>query len=662
MVLLILLSIQAVPVLVTPQWDHALHLDEPFQTEFPTFGDPCPYPTTVDLFQTREALWVRVHAEGPSVVEKTQRDQLGPDFVAVLLDPAGTGGETYYWLGADPAGNMKDQRIQNGVWDPFWNTLWEAKPEQTDQAYTVVFRIPFQSLPYHRGAWGFNVVRNIAKTGTVCALAPTPPGQMRPALLSLRLHLPLRISFQAYPHVTGRISPQQNLQGQGGLDVSLQVDLHRFQVTLFPDYGVADVDPVYVTLDRFAVYLPERRAFFTDEAELFRPPVIPGLPLMDFFYTRAIGDTATGMAGFSTAPTTRVPLTGGAKGLLRGGPWQGGILYARTEVPEDFLFVALKGSGRLGITGIQAGLYRRDALNERQILAYEVGQRGPLQWNILGGMSDTAWFAGGAVQYASPFWGFFLRTAHLKGAWAASHLAFFPYQNLRFFEVGGGPTWYRKGPLMNLTASAGIRYWDEAILSPSVIGTVNLFGVTSSGHTFSLSLNGGQSSAYYLNFSTGSLQDTVFRAWGGSLSTNWNLSPHTFTLNLSWTSQDMNYRTYTLSSRTTLQTGWNFLLTTGLRFRSSLSYEQFSGEHPLWRGELMVRFSPLSGSQIQLGYSHVLTTDPALSALYGGGRNYVYLAYEKGLAGAYILLERNHNIQLESTDWLLRLKVRVKLF
>ena len=661
MVLLILLSIYTAPLVNTPQWEQALHFERPFQTEFPAFGDPCPYPTTVDILQTREALWVRVYAEGPFVVEKTQRDRLGPDFVALLLDPAGTGGESYYWLGADPAGNIKDQRIQNGVWDPFWNALWEADVKRTDQAYTVTFRIPFQALPYHRGPWRFNVIRNLGQTGTVCALVPTPSGQMRPEMLALRLHLPLRISFHAYPHVAGRLRTQ-HLRAQGGLDASLQVDLHRFQVTLFPDYGVADVDPVYVTLDRFAVYLPERRVFFTDDAELFRPPIIPGLPLMDFFYTRAIGDTATGMAGFSTAPTTRVPLIGGAKGILRRGPWQLGALYARTESPEDFLFAALKGNSRLGVTGMQAGLYRRDTFNEHQILVYDVGQSGPVQWNVLGGMSDTAWFAGGALQYATPRWGWFLRSAHLKDAWAAPHLAFFPYKNLQFFDVGGGPIWYRKGPFRMLSSTAGFRYWDEEILSPSVKGTASFFGVTPAGHVFSLSLTGGQSSAYYPDNSTGSLQDTAFKALSTSLSTTWNLSPHTFTFHASWSSQAMNYRTYTLTSHTTLQAGWNLLLTSALRVRSSLSYEQFTGEHPVWRGDVMVRFSPHSGSQIQVGYSHVLTTDPVLSTLYSGGRNYVYLAYEKGLAGAYLLLERNHNIRLEPTDWLLRFKVRLKAF
>jgi len=655
--LMILPAVLSVPLLDTVRWEEAFRQDS-FFTEFPAFGEPCPLPTAVSVLQTQEALWVRVWAEGPFVKETAQRDHLGPDFVAVLLDPAGSGGETVYWLGADPAGNQKDQRIQSGVWDPFWNAPWESQVHEDEMGYEVIFRIPFRIFSYQRGPWGFNVIRGIGKTGTVCALAPTPPGQMRPRLEGLRLTLPPQVVFQAYPQAVGLEEQGEKPQGRLGLDASFRLDLHTFQFTLYPDYGVADVDPVYVTLDRFAVYLPERRQFFTDDAELFRPPLIPGLPLMDFFYTRAIGDTATGRAGFSTDPATRVPLLGGAKAVLRQGQWLGGGIYARTEVPEDFAFAALRRTWTSTVMGAQAGFYRRDTLQEQQLLAYAVGQQGNLQWNVLGGQSDTAWLAGAAIGYATPTWSGSLRAVRLDGSWGAPHLAFFPFMDLRHFVVGGGPTWYRKGPFMSLSTTASLVYWDEAFLAPTLQGEVNVFGVSLDGHMVSLSLSGGKASAYDLL----GMRDTVFSQVQGALNTSWNLSPHTFSLSVSRTSREMNYRTFVLAGVTRAEVGWSVLLATSLRLRMNLSYQQFDGEHPLWNGGVLVRFSPVAGSQIQAGFSHALTTDPVLGMFFAGGQHHVYLAYERGLAGGYVLLERYHNARMEPNLWRLRLKVRLQAF
>ncbi len=661
MVLLtVLTGVLNVPMMDTVRWENALHWGT-FLTESPSFGERCPWSTRVDLFQTRETLWIRVRAEGPFVVERTQRDRLGPDFVAVMLDPSGSGGETVYWLGADPAGNQKDQRVQNGIWDPFWNASWETRVRTDHEGYEIIWRIPFRIFSYQRGPWGFNVIRRIGKTGTVCALMPTPPGQMRPRLQSVRFTLPLRVTLQAYPQAVGILDAHGDPRGRAGLDASLRIDLHAFQVTLFPDYGVADVDPVYVSLDRFAVYLPERRQFFTDDAELFRPPLIPGLPLMDFFYTRAIGDTATGMAGFSTDPATRVPLVAGAKGILRQGPWILGGVYARTEIPEDFGFAAVRRIWSSTVMGAQAGIYRRDTHLERQMLTYAVGQQRNVQWNLLVGKSDTAWFAGGAFQYATPAWGWFLRTAHLHGSWPARHLAFFPYEDLRYVSLGGGPILYRKGPFLSLSASFSLQYWDEAFLRPSFQGSARISGISWKGHQVSGSLTGGRASAYFLDGAHG-IQDTVFSRWQIQFTSSWNLSPHTFSLSLTRTNREMNYRTYTLAGATGFQMGWSVLLTSGLRLRAVLSYQQFDGEHPVWRGETVVRFSPVPGSQLQVGYSHALTTDPLLGSLFAGGENHVYLAYEKGIAGVYVLLERYHNARLEPTQWRLRVKARIQAF
>ncbi len=662
MVLLMLITAISVPVLNdSASWRDAMIWDS-LVTQRPVYGDPCPYPTQVRVGQTGQELVVRIQADGPYAREHAARDQLGTDYVAILLDPLGSNGETYYWFGADPSGNKLDQRIQGGVWDPMWDARWRVEVVTARQGYTLTFHIPFHNFLYHRGPWGFNVVRMIGSKQTECALVPTPQQRPRPFFLLLQLRLRPYVGWRLRPHGLMYADQSKLRLGRLGMDGALKLDLHAVYLTLFPDYGVADVDPVYITFQRYAVYIPERRLFFTQDVEPFRTPIIPGLPLMDFFYTRHIGDTSAFQAGFSTRQRTRIPMVGGAKALINGGSYHFGALWARTALPEDFVYTALKYTHPLFSTGVLGGVYRRATHTEWQTLLYSTGQYAHLTWTVLGGMSDTSRLAGGALQYTSPGVAAYLRTMWSLHPWQAAHLAYFPFQDLRFVDAGFGKNFYHLGGLAALSLAMGGSYWDESTLSPSAYGYLDGYLFTREGHLISISLKGGEESALQYDWITGQWTDTLYAFWSIQGRSRWNVSPHTLTLQAEYQTLSMNYRTFHLGSTSSVSADWSVLLMKPLRFHFTLAYHQYSGEYPVWSLGTRIRWSPRSGHQVQLGVTHAFSSDPVLSSIYSGGSQYYYVSSRWGSVWIYLLLEREHDGRFAPVDWRVRLKLRWDLY
>ncbi len=662
MVFLILISAISIPLSRdSTEWSQTVAWDS-LTTQRPVYGDPCPYPTRIQAFQTPGELVVRVHADGPYSTEHAALDQLGTDYIAILLDPLGSNGETYYWFGADPSGNKQDQRIQGGVWDPMWDARWDVDVTTEPHGFTLTFHIPFHNFLYQRGAWGFNVVRMIGRKQTECALIPTPQQRPRPFFLPIRLKLQPYVGWRLKPH--GLLyADQSHMQlGRIGVDGSVKLDLHAFYLTFFPDYGVADVDPVYVTFQRYAVYIPERRLFFTQDVEPFRTPIIPGLPLMDFFYTRHIGDTSAFQAGFSTRTGTRVPLLGGAKALINSGSYHLGALWARTALPEDFIYAALKYTHPIFSAGMMGGFYQRDTLTEWQTLLYTTGQYAHLTWTVLGGMSDSSRLGGGALQYTSPDIAAYVRTMWSMHPWVASHLAYFPFQDIRFVDAGLGKNFYHTGGLATVSLALGGSYWDESTLSPSVYGYLDGYFFTREGHLISVSIKDGKESALQYDWVSGQLSDTLYRFWSVQTRSQWNLSPHLLTLQAEYQSLSMNYRTFNLGSKSSVTADWNVLLMKPLRFHVSVAYHQYSGEFPVWSLGSRIRWSPLSGHQLQLGVTHAFSSDPMLSSIYSGGTQYYYLSSRWGSFWINLLLERDHDGRFSPTDWRIRLKLRWDLY
>src|ERR1700741_4566604 len=100
-------------------------------------------------------------------------------------------------------------------------------------------------------------------------------------------------------------------QGQPGMDAKFVIhDSFVLDLTANPDFSqVESEDPQVTVNQRFAVYFPEKRPFFIENADYFRTPI-------DLFFTRSIVD-----------PSYGARLTGKA------GPYTLGILTADDRAP-----------------------------------------------------------------------------------------------------------------------------------------------------------------------------------------------------------------------------------------------------------------------------------------------------------------------------------------
>jgi hypothetical protein len=94
------------------------------------------------------------------------------------------------------------------------------------------------------------------------------------------------------PYLTGGISEdksnsQTQTTGNGGFDAKIALNSSlNLDLTVNPDFSQVEVDNQVTNLTRFSIFLPERRAFFLENADLFAgfgiPPIRP-------FYSRTIG-------------------------------------------------------------------------------------------------------------------------------------------------------------------------------------------------------------------------------------------------------------------------------------------------------------------------------------------------------------------------------------
>jgi len=237
-----------------------------------------------------------------------REDTFQDDNVAVFLDTFRDRHRSYYF-GANPLGIQTDAIYTEGQgYDYSFDTLWHTEGRLTPGGYAVWFSIPFKSLRFSHApeqTWGVMLYRQIlrksevdtwpyvtqrvegitqqfAPAGGLEKISPGRNIQLIPYGLLARNHFlnqpfPLNPSFQnAFEH-------------RGGLDAKFVArDALTFDVTLNPDFSQVESDDPQVTINqRFAVFFPEKRPFFIENAGFFQTPI-------NLFFSRRIADPQFG--------------------------------------------------------------------------------------------------------------------------------------------------------------------------------------------------------------------------------------------------------------------------------------------------------------------------------------------------------------------------------
>ena len=338
-------------------------LDEPIWSARPTIGDliqrqpdPGTVPserTDVRLLYDDEHLYIGVMAydSEPHRVIGTQmaRDArlMSDDRIEILLDTFRDQRSAFYFA-TNPAGALVDGlTFANGELNTDWDAIWHVRTRRTDEGWVAEFSIPFKSLrfPADRSVWGFNFSRNIYRkledirwSG---ARLQTEFLQVSEAGEITNLEgLSQGIGLDVRPFVAGNAlhrgeTGEDDLSGEPGLDVFYSVTPSlRLTGTVNTDFGETEVDERQISLDRFSLFFPEKRAFFLEDAGVFSfastgPEPPGGIPPAGAdvypFFSRRIG----------LLDGEEVPLDVGTKLTGTIGRADVGVLAVRTGELED---------------------------------------------------------------------------------------------------------------------------------------------------------------------------------------------------------------------------------------------------------------------------------------------------------------------------------------
>ncbi|WP_053334208.1 carbohydrate binding family 9 domain-containing protein [Gemmatimonas phototrophica] len=320
----------------------------------PDFLPTTRYPTEVRVLYDNEHLYVAAFNRDSAGMSSLRMPDLRRDFeppendvFGVTIGPMGDR-RTVLQFSTTPLGSQADVQAFDGG-DAFnfnWDALWRVRTTRADSGWIAEFAIPWRSLRYAPGltSWDINFVRNTRRVAQWSAWMPYPR-----QLSSWRISYggvldsiqppPPRTNVRVRPYVLGqRVTDKSSAAFNGSLgDVGGEVIWaptanSLFEATVNTDFAQADVDRQVVNLTRFNVFLPERRQFFLENADLLNAGGlgsgtiggiggVSGRYFVQPFFTRRIGLGDDG---------TPQPIDAGARYAYRSGRTTAGALAMRT--------------------------------------------------------------------------------------------------------------------------------------------------------------------------------------------------------------------------------------------------------------------------------------------------------------------------------------------
>ena len=323
-------------VLDDPVWQTAALVNEFVQQE-PDEGAPATERTEVRVLYDGRTLFLGVHAfdsspDGP-IASEMRRDAdriLEEDNFQVILDTFMDSRSAYMFV-VSPLGAQLDQQVfdeggrdrraSGSAINRDWDGVWSVSARPTSDGWVAEIAIPMVTLRFPDSdpqTWGINFMRNIRRKNEQVFWAPIPraftltrvslAGSLTD-LESLSQGRDLRIK----PYVTGGgrrqrdgVITDNSTQRDIGLDVKYGVTGGlSLDLTYNTDFAQAEVDNEQVNLTRFALFFPEKREFFLENAGQFAVGTTNSTGrIADLFFTRRIGLSAS---------RTSVPILGGAR-------------------------------------------------------------------------------------------------------------------------------------------------------------------------------------------------------------------------------------------------------------------------------------------------------------------------------------------------------------
>jgi hypothetical protein len=326
-----------------PAWQRAREFSS-FVEHQPRQGAEPPQATRVRVLFDDRAVYIGVHAldtqterirDMPVRHDGVNRTQ---DFVVAYIDAIGHKTSAQFFR-VNAAGSLADgiHTAADDSEDFSPDFDWDARVQRRPDGWTAVMRIPLASLRYAERAdtdgangagpqappWRFMIGRRLPREQFHLMLSVNLPRGSPSFIDRLQvlegLTLPAHARFLTVrPSLTWRrqqerpdstAPAQRRAAVEAGIDVKWRPSAEWvIDATLKPDFSQVALDvPQLTGNSRFALYLPEKRPFFFESADLLRSPT-------DALYTRSI-----------TQPRA------GVRGTWRSTGWQGTALWADDE-------------------------------------------------------------------------------------------------------------------------------------------------------------------------------------------------------------------------------------------------------------------------------------------------------------------------------------------
>ncbi|MGB1293903.1 MAG: DUF5916 domain-containing protein [Flavobacteriales bacterium] len=220
------------------------------------------------------------------------RDEFGnTDFFGVILNPSNDQQNDFEFF-VQFTGAQCDAFSNPNIGEDFsWNAVWKSKVTYHDTHWIVEMKIPYSTLRFANNKiqdWGLNLHRNFRNTRaqytwnfidrTVGNI-----GQYHGIIKGLEdLKPPVRLSLFPYLSSYYLSNADKKFETKIGMDIKYGLSENfTLDATLVPDFGQTGFDNEALNLGPFEQRFTERRAFFTENIELFNKG--------DLFYSRRIG-------------------------------------------------------------------------------------------------------------------------------------------------------------------------------------------------------------------------------------------------------------------------------------------------------------------------------------------------------------------------------------
>jgi hypothetical protein len=278
--------------------------------------------TTFQVLFDAEALYVGVHCQDDqpeAVVGRTRtRDSFSifrDDAISIKLDVKSDHRTTLGFVINPSSGRLDYRGINEGSFKKEYDMVWEGAGARTEDGWSAEFRIPFTSIGIDPMApptrIGLNLSRDLSRLNATYDWALMPPPYtpvsaslygdlvgldklpqklaehgIEPSVLKSMFLVPFVLAgFQREDADDTGVLGTEPAYNAGG-DMELTFQNWKTYLSVNTDFAQVDLDDQVVNLDRFSLFMPEKRDFFLSDVEFFH---FGSQSDMQVLHTRTIG-------------------------------------------------------------------------------------------------------------------------------------------------------------------------------------------------------------------------------------------------------------------------------------------------------------------------------------------------------------------------------------